>query len=347
MTNVVSAKDRRSAASINTYSAMESDRSNAVRMPGATNHRTGCQDRATAGCSRMIELSNSDVSVIILTKNSARTIERCVRSVRTESPGEIIAVDARSTDRTLEILTRYGVRILVDEIGSLAYSRQIGVEAARGTYVMFVDSDVVLTHGCVRRLREDLEKYAWSGIHARILSPENASYWQRGEDRNFLLYFNRVGARARIGMSAALFRRRVLLEYPFDPSFREASEDMDLCHRLARGGHALGVDNAAAYHYHRQEFSAFVTQRFLYGIGNARYALKYGGVRTLFSPLLFAFSRTAHSATADNIVPLYIELLPYWFFSGAAQFFGSIVGLSRARSKSNGPMSNAQAHSSL
>ena len=75
---------------------------------------------------------NFDVSVVILTRNSERTIEACVRSAIKERPKEVLAVDTQSTDRTLNILTRYGVRVLPSPSMSLGCCRQLGVGNATG-----------------------------------------------------------------------------------------------------------------------------------------------------------------------------------------------------------------------
>ncbi len=272
---------------------------------------------------------NNDVSVVILTRNSARTIEQCLKSVIEEKPREILAVDALSTDETRRILTRYGVTILLDPLGSLGYSRQLGVERAKGAFVMFVDSDVELGRGCVRRLRSELEKYGWAGIHARILSRVNLSYWQGAQDEAFSLFFNRPGPRSQIGTIAALFRREVLLRYPFDPNLRESCEDVDLCRRLEKNMHRVGVSSAVAYHHHRREFSTFVRHRFCYGLGDAELALKYRSIRILIEPLQSALFQVIYS-----IVTRRIRLVPYWLTSGLAEFVGVVLGLSWARGSS-------------
>lgn len=88
------------------------------------------------------------VSVITASHNSEASIERCVRSVerQTCTPMEHIVVDDGSDDRTVEILSE-----LAREIPHLTVIRQpnrgagparnAGVEAARGRYVAFLDSD--------------------------------------------------------------------------------------------------------------------------------------------------------------------------------------------------------------
>jgi glycosyltransferase involved in cell wall biosynthesis len=273
----------------------------------------------------MSSTGNSDVSVVILTKNSARTIEGCLRSVVEEKPGEVLAVDNASTDGTVDVLKRYGVTILVDRLGSLGYSRQLGVETSRGTYVMFVDSDVELGWGCIMKLRNDLRRFGWVGAHAQLLSRENVSYWQRAEDEAFRTYYGRVGRIDRIDTIAAMFTREILIRYPFDPTLR-SGEDVEICRRLREDDHQLGVSSATAYHYHRREFSAFAKQRFGYGLQRGRSSLERKSIRMLLDPLLVGFSASLRSVLANRI-----HLVPYWVAGGLAGFLGVVAGVSRTR----------------
>jgi glycosyltransferase involved in cell wall biosynthesis len=276
---------------------------------------------------------NVHVSVVILTKNSARTIQGCLRSVIEEKPGEILIVDGASTDSTPDIVRRYAVHVISDPSQSLGRSRQMGVEAARGIYVMFVDSDVVLAPGSISTMRRELENYGWAGIHARLLSAENVSYWQRAEQQGFSLYYGRVGPRDRIDTIAALFRKAVLLRYPFDVNQRESAEDIDLSRRLVENNQKLGVSSAVAYHYHRREFSAFAKQRFRGGLGNARLGFKREEARVfiIFDPLMTAISKIVRNTLTKRVT-----LVPYWCAGGLAQFLGVLVGLARVRRSSVG-----------
>ena len=272
----------------------------------------------------MSSRDNYDVSVVILTRNSARTLERCLRSVIREKPGEVIAVDGLSTDSTPGILKRYDIRTLVDPRRSIGYSRLIGVQAAKGSYVMFVDSDVVLVPSCISTLRRELERHDWVGVHAKLISPEKTSYWQRAEGEKFRREYNNVGPTNRIDTIAALFRREVLLRYPFDPNFEVSAEDVDLCRRLVRNKHRLGVSNAVAYHYYRQGFLAFIKQRFRYGLGRARLGIKYGEARILVEPIFAIFSQISRELWAEGV-----WLVPYWVVGGLVDFLGVVVGVSR------------------
>jgi len=163
----------------------------------------------------------------------------------------------------------------------------------------------------------------WAGIHAILLSAENASYWQRAQDRDYTSYYT-VGPIARIDTIAALFRREVLLRCPFDRSFAESAEDVDLSRRLTGANYKLGVSSAIAYHFHRREFSAFVKQRFRNGFGTARLGLKYNDHRLFIDPLVTSMSLVIRSPIKGQM-----SLIPYHLVQGPVVFAGVLVGLSK------------------
>jgi glycosyltransferase involved in cell wall biosynthesis len=271
------------------------------------------------------QTGNPDVSVVVLTYNSGQTLQYCLSSVVGEKPGEIIAVDRLSTDGTISILKRYCARIFIDRIGSLGYSRQVGVEAAKGAFVMFVDSDVRLSSGCIKQLRRELLERDWVGIHARLLSAENSSYWQKAEDEVLSRFYSCTGLKNFENASAALFRKEILMRYPLDPNLRDSSEDRDLCYRLVADGHRLGISSAIAYHYHRREFAAFFGQRFRYGLGDAQLGLKYRKTALFLEPLVVVLSEIVWQAAKFQF-----RLVPYWATGGLAEFAGVLTGLVRS-----------------
>ncbi|GHG67546.1 glycosyltransferase family A protein [Comamonas sp. JC664] len=84
-------------------------------------------------------------SVIIPTYNRARLLEAALDSVfaQEEQDFEVLVVDDGSTDDTLETLARYGerVRVLQQRNAGPGAARNLGIQAARGEYVAFLDSD--------------------------------------------------------------------------------------------------------------------------------------------------------------------------------------------------------------
>ena len=120
------------------------------------------------------------VSYVVLSRNSAAYIERCLRSLDAQNvlPGgdEIRVVDNGSTDGTGEVLARFaGTRpwvhtITLDRNYGTTRSRNLAVARARGGYIAFVDSDAELPPGTIDRLIATANRSARAGIVAPRLN---------------------------------------------------------------------------------------------------------------------------------------------------------------------------------
>ena len=88
-------------------------------------------------------------SIVIPTYNRADLLSRCIDSIieQTFSDFEIIIVDNYSNDETKELVEQYKSRdtrikfIQEHNNGIIAHSRNVGVKAAVGEYIAFLDSD--------------------------------------------------------------------------------------------------------------------------------------------------------------------------------------------------------------
>jgi len=105
------------------------------------------------------------VDVVILTKNSERLLEACLKSVYGNVPiKRLIVVDGFSTDDTLKILgefnKKYGNVKVIAEKGSRGKARQRGIQEVKTNWFMFVDSDVTLCKDWFKKasryIREDV-----------------------------------------------------------------------------------------------------------------------------------------------------------------------------------------------
>lgn len=85
------------------------------------------------------------VSIIITTKNEALNINACIESVKQQTYKniEIIVVDNNSQDQTKEIVRQHGTT-LYDKGPERSVQRNFGAEKAKGTYVLFLDADMIL-----------------------------------------------------------------------------------------------------------------------------------------------------------------------------------------------------------
>ena len=94
-------------------------------------------------------MHNKKVDVVVLTKNSERTLEKCLDSIYKTIPiNRLIIVDGYSTDSTLKIIEKfekkYGNVILLMDNGTRGSARMKGIKEVGTEWFVFVDSDVVL-----------------------------------------------------------------------------------------------------------------------------------------------------------------------------------------------------------
>ena len=106
------------------------------------------------------------ISIIVPVYNVAEYLEGCVASVRAggEERYELLLVDDGSTDRSGAILDRLAsedpahIRALHQTNRGPGGARNTGIEAARGDYLLFLDSDDTLLPGALARLARAAEE---------------------------------------------------------------------------------------------------------------------------------------------------------------------------------------------
>ncbi|MDR2505545.1 MAG: glycosyltransferase [Oscillospiraceae bacterium] len=96
------------------------------------------------------------VSVIIPVYNTEKYLRKCLDSIIDQSfdDYEIICVDDGATDGSSDILAEYKARtpnmlVIRQENQGLSGARNTGIEAARGEYICFIDSDDFVKRGYI------------------------------------------------------------------------------------------------------------------------------------------------------------------------------------------------------
>lgn len=103
------------------------------------------------------------VDVVLLTKNSEKVLEKCLASVYENVPvNQLIVVDGYSTDRTMDIISRFNrkyhnVNVSYDK-GTRATAREKGIQQVKTDWFMFIDSDVVVCKNWYQKALKHLDK---------------------------------------------------------------------------------------------------------------------------------------------------------------------------------------------
>lgn len=94
------------------------------------------------------------VSVVIITFNEEKNIERCLESVRWAD--EIVVVDTFSTDRTVEICRRFTDRVFQESWRGYGLQKNLCASKANNRWVLNVDADEVISPECAEAIRDVL-----------------------------------------------------------------------------------------------------------------------------------------------------------------------------------------------
>ncbi|MGC8696552.1 MAG: glycosyltransferase [Conexivisphaera sp.] len=182
------------------------------------------------------------VSVIVPTKDSGRTIERCLSSIRNQSYKriELIVVDNNSTDGTPETSRKFADKVLSHGPERSA-QRNLGAKVSSGKYLLFVDSDMILSENVVRECVEKCEREGYDALYIpeRIVGE---GFWIKVRD------FERSFYNATV-IDAVRFVRKDLFERVggFDEDLT-GPEDWDLDRRIRDAGAKIGIISTNIFH---------------------------------------------------------------------------------------------------
>jgi len=217
------------------------------------------------------------IAFVILTKNSGRTLNKCLEAVSKLKGGidpEVVIVDGGSTDNTLEIVKEYSkilkVKVLSDHSRGLGYARDIGWRSTSAEYIVMLDSDVILNREFLMNAIELLEKDQKLGAVAAKLRPISLDegWLARFQEKNLAIHLHHLdppypAEAIALHTACTVFRRKVLEEVGgFDEFFNLAKEDSDISYRIRKAGYKLSYLNYYVLHLER---ARVIKTNFRYG----------------------------------------------------------------------------------
>jgi glycosyltransferase involved in cell wall biosynthesis len=105
------------------------------------------------------------LSVVIIAKNEEIKIQECLKSVSWAD--EIILVDSGSTDNTIAIAKKMHAVIVNTKKQSYSEWRNIGLQKARGQWILYIDADERVPHELRDEIQEIVEN-RHAGLHTLV-----------------------------------------------------------------------------------------------------------------------------------------------------------------------------------
>jgi GT2 family glycosyltransferase len=222
-------------------------------------------------------------SIVVLTYNQLHYTEMCLDSIirHTDVSYELIVVDNASQDETPAYLQKFAgahpeVRVILNQVNEgFARGNNIGAQAARGEYLVFLNNDTIVTQGWLSTLIGHVQDLKvgmvgpltnTSGNETRIkvsyqdvkdLPAFAEDYTQEHRGQTFEIPM--------LPMQCVVLRRAVWDEIgPMDESFGVGMfEDDDYAVRLKRAGYQiLCAEDAFIHHWGRASFGKMDTTRY-------------------------------------------------------------------------------------
>ena len=228
------------------------------------------------------------ISVVVCTYNGARTIRDCLDGLkRLAYPDyEVIVVDDGSTDATAAIAREYDCRLIQTENRGLASARNTGLRAATGEIVAYTDDDAYPDPHWLTYLAATFLSTSHAAVGGPNLAPpgdgpiaESVAHAPGGPLH--VLLSDRE-AEHLPGCNMAFRKTQLEAIGGFDPQFRAAGDDVDVCWKLQERGWTLGFCAAAmVWHHRRNSVRTYWKQQIGYGRAEAmlerKWPAKYNG----------------------------------------------------------------------
>jgi glycosyltransferase involved in cell wall biosynthesis len=216
------------------------------------------------------------VSVVVCTHNGAKTLSECLAGLtRLAYPNlEVIVVNDGSTDESGRVAEQFEVRLIHTPNHGLSAARNAGLNAASGDIIAYIDDDAFPDSAWLDHLVLTLLTSSHVGVGGPNIPPSNDGFvadcvsHAPGGPVHVLLS-DQVAEHVP-GCNMAFWKSSLEAVGGFDPQFRTAGDDVDICWRLQERGWTIGFSPAAmVWHHRRNSVGAFLRQQNGYGKSEA------------------------------------------------------------------------------
>jgi len=261
----------------------------------------------------MDELAETPIkaSIVVCVFYRGAEVVRCLGSLlATEGVGyEIVLVDDASTDDSFVRMKAFqeahpeaSIRIVRNQINKgVSGARNAGIEAARGEYVFFTDSDCVVYPDWLGNACSVFRSPRIFAVSGLVVEPPATTFAERVYRGAGTIRHSRLQGRKLIGCNMG-FRREWLIGNTFDEALIYGCDEDEIAWRVERDGYEVGfAADAVVEHHHRVTLMGYLREAYQLGRGAVRFGYKKGSylgrdlwlmtAALLLVPLAFCDSR--------------------------------------------------------
>jgi rhamnosyltransferase len=250
----------------------------------------------------------AELSVLLLTKNGGRDLERLLRALYSQKcavPFEVIAIDSGSTDGTLDLLQRFPVRLehIPSETFHHARTRNFAASLASGGILIFLSQDAIpVSDTWLNTMISNFDDPKVGAAYGRQL-PKPESSMERGDALATLYGGEKIvkDPAHRNGMGYRFYHfsdvnsaiRRSVWEMTRFPADLKIFEDLGIAKRILDAGWKIVYEPEAAV-FHSHHFSATQLFKRYFDIGYTLKQLEIWDDPQARSSLLRDFRKLLH-----------------------------------------------------
>ena len=196
----------------------------------------------------------NQLSVVVPAYNEEKLLPSCLQALENsgsvfEEPGwsrETIVCDNNSTDRTAEIATEAGAKVVFESHNQIARARNRGASVARGDWLLFLDADSLVSPELfldLRRTMADPQVIGGGSCLKLRQDSDSPMNWQ-------IYLWNQISLALRWAPGSFIFCRRTVFEEMNGFNLEQyAAEDVNFSRRLKRKARQTGKTVAILSHH--------------------------------------------------------------------------------------------------
>lgn len=209
------------------------------------------------------------ISIIITTKNSAKTLKKLLHSIKSQAYKniEILLIDNNSTDRTVNLAQKY-TSLIYQKGPERSAQRNFGVQKSHGEFLLILDADMVLSKKVVKECVEVINVDHYGGI----IIPEKSygeNFWAKVK-----AWEREINEGENYFEAARFFPKKIIEEFKGYDEDLTGPEDWDLPQKISQ---KYKIGRIKSYILHNEGKTSIINlmkKKYYYGLSANKYLKK-------------------------------------------------------------------------